>query len=248
VRIVDEQVVRHGLSTLPSKTDPAGRTRLQACEGRTVVGAHRHGKRLALELTGADSFLAHLGMTGKWARRPELPKHGRVGLGDVWFVDTRRFGCLTWVSTPLLQQELRRGLGPDALTEPLGPTEMAGVWRGRRAIKVAMLDQTRVAGIGNIQASETLWRAGVSPLERCDDVKPWSRIAAELPVQLARTLAAIDRDEVAYMSDGDVPNPFEVYGREGEDCRRCGTPIVRAVQAGRATFWCPACQPRHTSA
>jgi formamidopyrimidine-DNA glycosylase len=216
--------------------------------GEEVRDTARHGKRLGLEV-GSGWWLVHLGMTGRFVRslsEVAAPAHARVGWGlddghTVWFCDARRFGALV----PLVDREaLSEGMGPDALAPMEGPI-LAACFRGRRGVKVALMDQACLAGLGNIHAVEALWRAGVAPDRPVDDVpmEAWAELARAIPVQLAAGIAEVpDVQDFTYVTDGGE-NPFAVYGREGEPCPRCGDAVVRAVHGGRSTFWCPRCQP-----
>lgn len=216
--------------------------------GRRADGTCRHGKRIGWTF-GDHALLVHLGMTGRWVRRDpdDPPRHGRVGLGfgDVWlwFDDARRFGCVVPVDTADLDATLRDGLGPDPLIDGLDGARLARALRGRRPVKVALCDQARLAGIGNIQAAEACFRAGLDPRTPSGALDPATRdrLAAAVVAQLEHTIARTDGEEVAYVTQGGA-NPFAVYGREGEACGRCGGRIQRFRQAGRSTFWCAGCQ------
>jgi formamidopyrimidine-DNA glycosylase len=139
---------------------------------------------------------------------------------------------------------VRDGAGPDALTEPLDGAGLVAALGGKRAIKVALMDQDRLAGLGNIHAAEACFRAGVAPQRPGASLSPaeWERLAAAIVAQLEATLAGVDpAEELQYVSEGG-DNPFAVYGREGEACPRCGGAVAAETQAGRTTFWCPSCQ------
>lgn len=141
---------------------------------------------------------------------------------------------------------LADGHGPDALDALPAPTDLAAALGGRAPLKVALMDQARLAGLGNIHAVEALFRAGLSPNRSGAGVPPaaWEALRAAIAAQLAFGIEDATADEIAYLSDGvHVANPFAVYGRSGQPCVRCATPIARAVHGGRSTFWCPLCQP-----
>jgi len=257
VRVPDPGAIRTHLSTRPSDALPDGPARL----ARSLVGARaevprRHGKRLGWAFTDPGAaVLAHLGMSGRFVHgdRTGTFRHGRLALDlddgtTVWFVDPRRFGGFTPIAPERLTEAIAEGLGPDALADRLSADALRERLAGRRAIKVALLDQAKIAGVGNIQAAEVLWRARVHPEARATDLDEdaWERLAAVIPAQLERVVAAEDDGELRYLQEAWVDNPFEVYGRVDQPCPRCATPIARAVQAGRATFWCPGCQRRPT--
>lgn len=251
VHIVDPTSIRTALSSRPSDADPDGPEKVRALVGRVAGEALRHGKRVAWPL-GEHALMIHLGMTGKWVRRPASdppPRHGRIGLqfgqDTLWMVDARRFGCVSVVPEDEMALALRGTMGPDALAEPLDGPALARRFPGRRAIKVALLDQSGIAGVGNIHAAESLWRANISPKKRCNALTPadWARLAAAIPAQLQWTVDAEDAEEIVYTSEAGAENPFHIYGHEGAPCPVCGTAIVKEVLGGRSTFWCPQCQP-----
>jgi formamidopyrimidine-DNA glycosylase len=187
-----------------------------------------------------------------------LPKHTAVSidLGDKQFVfeDTRYFGRLT------LETSAIERLGPEPLSHEWTASLFAEALRSStQPIKVKLLDQTLVAGIGNIYASEALFRSGISPRV------PARRLRDQQVLQLWRSIRevlaeAIDRgssQELNYAGDSEradgffyygrsageaLPEPFSVYGRLGEPCSICGQPIRRLIQAARSTFYCPHCQ------
>lgn len=250
VRLPDPGAVRRVASSRPSDALPGADAVLAGFVGRRCTGVDRHGKR-ALWRFGDRALLLHLGMTGKWVRRraDEVPRHGRVGVvlddgSTLWLVDPRRFGCVVPGSLAELSAALGAGHGPDALDAPLDGPGLAARCASGRPIKVVLMEQGRVAGLGNIQAAEALWRAGIAPQLPASalDAAAWARLAEAIPVQLEATLADTLGDEVVYVSEGG-DNPFAVYGREGEPCPRCGAAIRKTVLGGRATFDCPVCQP-----
>jgi len=242
-------VVRPRLSTAPRDADAT----LAETFGGAVgpVGAWtRHGKRLAGRI-GDLGFLCHFGMTGRWVRRPKADppttRSLRAGLllddgHGVWFLDERRFGSITPCED--VEAALRAGHGPDAwdaLSEDAVATALAS---GRAPLKPALMDQARLAGLGNIHAAEACWRAGLSPFVACGTVTAVPALAAAIRAQLTYALDVTAADDVVYLSDGGgVDNPFAVYGREGQPCPRCGGAVRRVVQAGRSTYGCPCCQP-----
>lgn len=236
---VDPAVVRTHLSSRPSDAHPEGPALLKQTMG-TAEPPLRHGKRIAWPF-GDRAVLVHLGMTGRLAQN-EQGNAVRARFSQVAFVDRRRFGCLVVVDRDRVHDELRAGHGPDALDEALDGAGLKAALTGRRAIKVALMDQARIAGLGNIHAAEALWRAGIDPRRACDRVTRWDALADAIVAQLEETIAAEDEGTLVYVTDGG-PNRFAVYGREGEPCPKCSAPIERFVQGGRATFACSGCQP-----
>jgi formamidopyrimidine-DNA glycosylase len=227
--------------------------------GRTIAGVRRLGKYAIFDLDGGpegSGVLVHLGMTGRLRVLPATePRaaHTHVvfrlaGREELRFSDARRFGWVEPVRALAKSATLSR-LGPD----PLGALDAAGLaaaLRGVRApIKAFLLDQRRIAGLGNIYVSEALFRAGVHPRT------PGGRLSKRASELLAGIRAALEggiarrgttlRDYVgADGLPGDNAAALLVYGRAGEACPRCGSPIRRQVDGGRATFYCPRCQRR----
>ncbi|MBA2322366.1 MAG: formamidopyrimidine-DNA glycosylase, partial [Deltaproteobacteria bacterium] len=203
VHVADASSVRTGLTSRPSDavSDPAAATRPWI---GTVAGTPlRRGKRLGLRI-GSSGLLAHLGMSGKWIRRAPgdpVPKFGRIGLevpGRVaWFVDPRRFGCVTVCPAEAIDGALATGLGPDALLElPDGPG-LAARFAVKRPIKIALLEQDRLAGLGNIHAVEALWRARIHPDRRCDALTAaeWAALSSAIGAQMTFAIADLGEDD-----------------------------------------------------
>ena len=229
---------------------------LDQLEGRTIRALRRHGKFLLTDLDDGKLFLSHLGMTGKWLfaapgdeRRPHT--HLTLTLDDereLRFIDPRRFGLLKLYASATAIPDLAH-YGRDALDPALESAGLVGQMRDSRApIKAFLLDQTKIAGVGNIYAAEALWRAGISPRRR----------AASVPRAKANALLGhvrdVLRDSIAsggtsfndYVDHIGQPGKFvaalAVYDREGMPCLRCSTAIRRVVQSNRSTFYCPECQ------
>lgn len=253
VRAVDPCVVRTRPSTTLAAADPQGRQWLSGWVGNKLEATFRHGKRIGLQI-GNLGAMHHLGMSGRWERTSPgepVPRHARLGLVRedevvIWFVDTRRFGWLVPCAPDALETKLSEGHGPDVWDQPLDGEGLAARFPTRRAIKTALLDQKCVAGMGNIHAVESLWYARIDPRTPAHTLTEaqWSRLAVEMHRQMARTLEMLDVEKVAYVTDKDGPNPFQVYGREADPCPRCGEGVQRGWLAKRSTFWCPICQPR----
>ena len=224
--------------------------------GATIESVERRGKYL---LIGCDrgTLIIHLGMSGRlWLVAADTPpaKHDHFDLvlerGQVVRLrDPRRFGLVLWQDRNAATHELLARMGP----EPFG-AQFGGEWlydetrRRSAAIKQVLMDSHVVAGVGNIYASEALFRAGINPKS------PAQRIGRERYVRLAEhiraTLAdAIEaggstlRDYVGGNGEaGYFQNQFLVYGRGGEPCLRCGTTVKELRQGQRSTFYCPRCQ------
>jgi formamidopyrimidine-DNA glycosylase len=227
--------------------------------GQRIEEVGRLGKRVVLRLASGDRLIFEPRMTGLvLVADPPSAEHlrFRLDLADgpvphVWYWDRRGLGSIRLVSERQLAEHLGSGrLGPDALV--LTPDELQSrLGTSRRAIKVALLDQRAVAGIGNLYASEILHLAEVHPGKRCDLLRPaqWQAIHA----RMLEVLQAAILHEGSTLSDGTYRNALNqaggyqnqhrVYDRADQPCRQCDKGrIVRIVQAQRATFFCPLCQ------
>jgi formamidopyrimidine-DNA glycosylase len=233
--------------------------------GRTVLSAQRRGKYLWLPLDSGDALMGHLGMSGQLLVVPAdtpLQKHlhVRVRFADdgreLRFVDQRTFGGLLVVPggdpvPPLIAHIARDPLDPQFDDERF----VEAVRRRRTGIKRALLDQTLVSGIGNIYADETLWRGGLHgarPTDRLTRPAVRGLLAHARDVLGEAIVAGGTSFDALYVSAEGVSGLFEhslnVYGREGEPCPRCGTPLRRESFMNRSSFSCPRCQPRPRAA
>lgn len=228
----------------------------RAVEGARFRSIARHGKHLlvALERDGAPlGLLSHLGMTGKWLRRdpgalPPRFSRARLALDDgsvLHYGDLRLFGRLRVVPGARFEAVPEvAALGPDPLLHGIDPARLAaGLGRSRLPVKVRIMDQALLAGVGNIYASEACFRARVDPRRPAKALSKAEvkRLAAALLEALREGIARQERPEITYVEEGGE-NPFLVYAREGERCPRCKRGrIERLVQAQRSTFFCPRC-------
>jgi formamidopyrimidine-DNA glycosylase len=234
-----------------------------AAFARAVAGARfreirRLGKHLlvGLEKAGAPlGLLAHLGMTGKWLRRtaadpPTRFSRARFRLDDgavLHFDDLRLFGRLRVVRGARFDEvpELA-ALGPDPLHDGVDPERLAAALaRSRLAVKARIMDQALLPGVGNIQASEALFRARIDPRRKGSSLsrREVAALGAAVLASIHEGIARQEGPEPSYVEEPGAENPFQVYAREGERCPRCRRGrIVRAVQAQRSTFFCPRCQ------
>jgi formamidopyrimidine-DNA glycosylase len=238
---------------------PAGFAR--ALTGARVEAVERHGKQLLLTLRAAKGpagVNAHLGMTGKWVRREAgeaTPRHVRLTLrlddgALVHYLDPRMFGRLRLVPGARFDRwpELA-ALGPDPMAAQIDLARLGARLRAtRRAVKVALLDQSLLAGVGNIHASEACWRARLDPRRRGESLSAAevARLARAIRASLRFGLAGLEAlgDEPLAMVEEGGENPFHVYDRAGLRCRHagCDGSITRLVQAQRSTYWCGRCQ------
>ncbi|MFM7207704.1 MAG: bifunctional DNA-formamidopyrimidine glycosylase/DNA-(apurinic or apyrimidinic site) lyase [Planctomycetaceae bacterium] len=249
----------------PISIEPRPTSLARRLAGRTMAAVHRRGKRIVIELAPQDGdgrrWLAiEPRMTGLMLLvEPPSPEHVRMvlecagrGAGRLTFWDRRGLGTIRLFDDAGLDAACGpHRHGPDGLV--VSGDELAGcLGRSSRAVKVALLDQRAVAGIGNIYAAEILFRAGLDPRSRCRRLKreQWQRIAAETRRVLAEAVrleGSSIGDETYRTADnraGRFQRRHRVYGREGEPCTRCGAAIERIVQAQRATFFCGTCQRR----
>lgn len=241
----------------------------QALVGATFAGLSRRGKYLLFslhkgKLRAPILLVGHLGMTGRMYLLPAralLPKHAAIvlelGRDKFVFEDTRYFGRLT------LRADAVSGLGPEPLSPEFTGEALAERLKGsRQAIKVKLLDQTVVAGLGNIYASEALFRAGIWPrlpggkITGAQAERLHAKICEVLIEAIARgSTLSLDyagtagRDGLFYFGQTAPATELHserllVYDRAGRECVNCGTVIRRFVQAGRSTFFCPHCQRR----
>jgi len=239
--ILDGRSIRASMQDRPSQGLPEASDALQGVFRHVAGPLQRHGKRL-LWTFGDQALLLHLGMTGKWSRRPSPYAKLRLDLetGPLYFIDPRLLGGVVPTTAVEGRRLLKLGLGPDALGNPLP------ILKGTRAIKVALMDQSVVAGLGNVQAMEALWRAHLHPATPAMAVvgERHAQLSTEIQTQLQFTLKMLqDADEITYVEEAGADNPFPLYQRSGSPCSRCQTIIERMVQGGRSTYWCPGCQP-----
>ena len=228
--------------------------------GQRIDAVERRAKYLLLH-TEAGSALLHLGMSGVLrVLPPDAPigKHDHVDIAlertatqadrILRFTDPRRFGCLLW-QAPGEIHSLLANLGPEPLTDAFDGDLMWHISRGRTAaVKLFLMDNAVVVGVGNIYASEALFAAGIDPRRAAGSV---SRVRyARLAAEVKRILAwAIERGGTTlrdFINPDGAPGYFfrelNVYGRAGEPCNVCGTAIRQVVLGQRSTFWCPHCQ------
>jgi formamidopyrimidine-DNA glycosylase len=218
-------------------------------EGERVASVERRGKYLLIRFESGLALVVHLRMTGGFPEASSTHERAVIDLDDgtgVSYRDVRRFGTWHVLSPTELEDYLSARLGP----EPLGSrfttrflTERLS--RRRAPLKSVVLDQRVVAGLGNIYADEALWHARLHPLRRAAALGPEEVARLRRGVRLA--LRRGIRRQGANLGDGAYPqgsmqDEFRVYGRDGEPCRRCRTPIEKTRVAGRGTHYCPSCQ------
>lgn len=262
-RIVDAWFGSH---PEPFKTAPS--RQLKGLRDRDIQSVHRTGKHIVVELGSqpagaaedrardgaiAAQWIVHLGMTGRLlvtTPDAEVVKHTHARLSlesgrELRFVDPRRFGRLEF-------RDLRKSegfAGPGAEPLAIKAEEFAELFRGRKlAIKAALLNQTLMAGVGNIYADESLYRARIRPRRRAGgltraELEKLRKALKEVLEQAIRLGGSSVSDYVdAEGQEGFFQLEHCVYQRTGEPCRRCGSPIKRILVAGRSTHYCPHCQ------
>lgn len=214
--------------------------------GDTVIAVERRGKSQRFRLASGRELVIHFRMTGDWLVPGEepLPRTVRavITFGDgtrLALDDPRALSVLSLCDVPGEDR-----LGPDALDRTLTGALLAGSLASRRIpIKVALLDQAIIAGIGNIYASEALWRARIDPRRPANAIS-LPRLRTLLSA-IRTTLTVAMRWQQRYYGSGTAEpaaTRFKVYDREGDPCRRCRNPIRRITQAGRSTYFCVSCQ------
>jgi len=236
--------------------DPVGVAR--ELEGERVREVGRRGKYLVVRFESGRALLVHLRMTGslRHAAAGTLPddpyRRAVVKLddgSDLSYRDVRRFGTWLLLEPPEVEAYVDARVGREPLDADYRARHLAERLKGRRApVKAAILDQRTVAGVGNIYADEALWRARIHPLTPARDLDAGQLralhrgIRRALELGVARQGSTLRDYALPDGGSGRMQHEFKVYGREGEPCDRCGTPIEKIRAAGRGTWYCPSCQ------
>ena len=248
--------------------------------GKKIVSLGRRAKYLTAEIEGGPLLICHLGMSGSFRieadggvstsggfyhERSKAASHDHVVFhlasprgkkSKVVFNDPRRFGFMLFADANN-EHPMLADLGVEPTGNALDGRLLAGLLRGRKApLKAALLDQTLIAGLGNIYVAEALWRAGLSPRRAAGTIAPANGKAGARAEKLAAAIRSVIADAIEaggsslrdyVRADGSLgyfQHSFSVYDREGEPCRKggCTGTISRIVQSGRSTFYCPVCQ------
>jgi formamidopyrimidine-DNA glycosylase len=236
-----------------------------ALAGRTIESVARRGKYLVVSLDDGSALVMHLRMTGNLLlRQPGTAVFGddpqsrylraKLSLNDgheLWFTDVRRFGQGVVLHAGEIDDYFAARLGVEPLEGELTAESLCGLAEGRTApLKSFLLNQARVAGIGNIYADEALWRARLHPLSPAGSMKPEHcealrvGIIEALEAGLTHGGSSIDDYRDARGERGSMQDEFLVHTREGEECLRGDGVIRRIVVGGRSTYFCPGCQKR----
>jgi len=252
--IVDVEVHKADIVLPPLDPESFGRR----LTGRRVVSVGRRAKYLLFHLDDGSVLQVQLRMSGRFALGREIPdptefRHiaARLHLDDgrtLFYDDVRRLGGFRLLAGSDWEIEAAR-LGPEPLEPGYRAADLGRMLAATRSpVKNALMDQRRVAGVGNIYASEALFRARMDPRRPGRDLEP------DEVKRLHRTVRGVLREAIQQAGtsfqnyravngrSGEFQSSLDVYGRDGEPCRTCGATIERIVQAGRSTFYCPSCQ------
>jgi formamidopyrimidine-DNA glycosylase len=246
---------------------------VERLEGATVERIDRRAKYLLMPLSTGETWVSHLGMTGRFTldgeqlgefeeAAPIAGKHEHMSLcavrdgvtTRVGFADARRFGFMGLIPTDAVEAHpWFAALGPEPLGNGFSGAHLAEAFSGRKpTIKVSLLDQRNVAGLGNIYVCEALYRARISPLTAAGKVsKPRLETLAAVVREVLNEAILAGGSTLKDFANADggqgyFQHRFDVYGREGPPClaEGCSGLVKRTVQGGRSTFWCPVCQKR----
>src|SRR5436190_2371350 len=233
-------------------------------EGERVAAVERRGKYLIFRFESGRVLLIHLRMTGNLRHGRGLPEvtqdllddpHRRAVVrlddgSDVAYRDVRRFGTWLLLEPGELEPYLAAKVGDEPLDVLFTAARLGERLARRRApVKAALLDQRTLAGMGNIYVDEALWRARINPLRPAESLdrnelrRLHRGIRRALEHGIARQGSTLRNYALPNGASGSMQHELRVYGRDGEPCDRCGTPIVKTRVAGRGTWFCPRCQP-----
>lgn len=255
-RFLDGETIVRARVNRPDMRKPFPPELVQMVTGARVTGLGRRAKYGLIHTDRAQTLIFHLGMSGRWRIDPETDdKHDHFVIETrehrFALCDPRRFGWVELVASdalPTWPGFLR--MGPEPLGDALSAAHLKAALTGRKpAIKLMLLDQSVIAGLGNIYVCEALWRAGIDPRKTAGKVsKPaLERLVPAIRDVLTQSIADGGSSLRDYARpDGELgyfATRFDVYGREGEACHRAdGGAVRRTVQGGRSTWFCPVCQ------
>lgn len=266
--VMERQTIANAQVNRPDLRWPLPENMAERLTGREVLRLSRRSKYILADLSGGETLLVHLGMSGRMVvsgdvlgrfahQHPAPEKHDHIVLdmsngARITFNDPRRFGMMDLLPTDGAEtHKLLASLGPEPLGNGFDEPYLIGALRARNTpVKSALLDQKIVAGLGNIYVCEALFRASVSPRRKSGRISE-PRIAALVPAirqVLTDAIAAGGSSLRDFrQADGELgyfQHQFDVYGREGAPCKRsgCGGTVIRITQSGRSTFMCPHCQ------
>jgi formamidopyrimidine-DNA glycosylase len=224
--------------------------------GRTLLHVERRGKYLLFRFD-PGTIIIHLGMSGSIrieTSDTSMKKHDHLALSwtgglSLRLNDPRRFGLVVWASGDPLQHPLLKGLGPEPLGDGFDGEYLFRRSRGRElAVKRFIMDSHTVAGVGNIYANESLFHAGIHPGRSAGNISQarYHRLAEAIREVLTRAIDLGEKKLKRWQGKGEIPTRFplilDVYGKDGEPCNRCRTPISQIRMDGRSTYFCRKCQ------
>ena len=228
----------------------------QAVEGRSIKSMERRGKFLLFHLESENTMVLHLGMTGQLLLRSsqsplKVDKHTHLVFhfndsNMLLFRDVRQFGQVFLARTSALEKQL--GLGPEPLSPDFREKDLVSVLNRTTKVKQLLMDQKRIAGIGNIYADEALFEAGIHPLRPANSLTPQEtqRLFPALQRILREAIELRGTSIADYVDTsgrrGEMQNRHRVYRRTGGPCQRCGEKIRKIKMGGRSTHFCPQCQ------
>ena len=263
IPVLEGRVILRAEVNRPDLRWPFPQAMAERLTGTRVLRLNRRSKYLLADLSSGESLLIHLGMSGRMLISGALPgachpapqKHDHVvlqmeGGARVTFNDARRFGAMDLIGTELaMTHRLLAGLGPEPLGNAFDAAYLTARLRNRAApIKALLLDQSVVAGLGNIYVCEVLFRAKIHP------ARPAGSLTAAEAASLVPLIREVLTEAIAAggsslrdfrQTDGELgyfQHRFQVYDRKDQPCPHCATPIERLVQSGRSSFYCPTCQ------
>lgn len=249
--VIHEVIVRR--SDLRQSVSPT----LSSIEGKRVLSVRRRSKYLLFEIEDHSTVMLHLGMSGSLrVIEPEEPwkKHDHLGITlaggkQLRFHDPRRFGLALHFNTPLEHHPLLKHLGPEPLEEEFNAAYLCSVCASRKAaIKLVIMDAKALVGVGNIYASESLFRAGIRPDTPAHLISSTRlrRLTTAIKEVLAASIEQGGTTLRDFLHSDGKPGYFSqklfVYDRKGEPCLKCGTIIQQETLGQRSTYWCPKCQ------
>lgn len=259
-RLVQGATIAHVEVRYPKMVTPDADVFTAELISRKIERIDRRGKYLLFRFSGDLTMVSHLRMEGKYDVQPEgspVSKHTHVIFHltdnrELRYTDTRKFGRMQLVPTgeeTTLAPSLGK-LGPEPTAETLTLAYMVKIFgKSHKVVKPFLLDQTRIAGLGNIYADEVLWLSKINPLTPVDTLTPSQlselrqNIIDEMALAIGGHGTTVHSFSTAFGEAGQFQNQLHVYGREGEPCERCGTELVKIKVAQRGTHFCPHCQP-----
>jgi len=230
---------------------------LDTLEGRKIKAVVRRSKYLLFEIDDRSTLMIHLGMSGSLRvidPKSDWKKHDHLGLTlangkQLRFHDPRRFGLVLHFTSPPGEHPLLKNLGPEPLEEDFTPAYLKSACASRKAaIKLVIMDAKVVVGVGNIYASEALFRAGILPKTTANKLTlpRLKKLTASIKEVLTDSIEQGGTTLRDFLHSEGEPGYFRqqlfVYDRKGEPCLKCGTPIRHQVLGQRSTYWCPKCQ------